>query len=121
MNGQSLLELKGYGHQLLKLLSEKRGETTEETYLTLSKAMGVKKAKGHFSTMNTAETWRAVNTLIRLLNKKPNRKKEERSAYFKELHKMSKMKLPQTELRAALAQLPKPKKLPFYKRIWNKI
>lgn len=120
MSSQELLELKGWGHQLLKLLAEKRGETLDQTYSYLASRLGIRKRKAHFGTMDAKETERAVKMLRKCLKERPrdpNSKKSKERAMRKELEKMSKMKLPQSELRAALAKIAPKRKVTTWEKI----
>lgn len=63
MSTQQLLELKGYGHQLLDVLAERRGWTKDQTYGWLASRLGVKKQHAHFGAMGPQETQEAVKVL----------------------------------------------------------
>lgn len=120
MTQQSLLELKGYGHQLLRLLAEKRGESLNQTYAFLATRLHIRKRKAHFGTMDAEETERAVNMIRKCLKEKPrdpNSKKSREREAKKELAKMSKIKLPQSVLREALAQIAAKRKPTLWERL----
>lgn len=106
MKDQELLELKGWGHQLINVLAENRKITKSEVYILLSKNMKVKKWKTHFATMGEDETRRTVNTLLRLIKEKQNTKKKLAKIEYHAI-KLANKKVSQKEIKDAIARLPK--------------
>lgn len=116
MSQQELLELKGWGHQLIMVLMEKRKITKDEVYNLVSMELGIKEKYCHFGRANAEQTQKLVNALIHLSKKKKkSKKKSEAKKLYKEL-KVANKSVSQDIIKAAIAALPKRKP-----SLWHRI
>lgn len=128
MSDQELLELKGRGHQLLKLLSDLNNKGDQNrVYRRLARAMGVPRSEAHFSKMSEEQVKQAVRLLqawvTESLPKPKTRKGMEKSKRKKELAiiRQANAAKPYQHIKDAIAALPKNPPLSLRKKVSLKI
>lgn len=123
MNDDELLQLKGWGHQLLALEAEHRKVSKTEVYQLIH---GKIKRNPHFSRMKTEEEVREViYVLLRWMKKRsqtnkkpdPNSKKSKAKREEKEEKEIARLNksVPMDEIQKAIRRLPK-RKIPWWRR-----
>ena len=126
MTDQELLELKGRGHQLLKLLADLNNKGDQNrVYRRLSRAMGIPRAEAHFSMMDERRVKQAVRLLqswvTESLPKPKTKKSVVKSERKKELAaiRQANATKPYQHIKDAIKALPRNPKLPWWKRLFN--
>lgn len=114
MSDQELLELKGWGHQLLNVYIDVAKISRDQAYVALSRQIGLPRADAHFAKMGPETTVRAVKALrlmIKRRNQKGRQKTSKNTNMYREWNKSlkgQKTALTQAEMKEALKQLKKP-------------